>query len=50
MRLALPTMGKWRSRFVRLRLDGLLDEPRPGAPRRIGDADADRVLRLTLET
>ncbi len=44
------TVGRWRSRFVAKRLDGLLDEPRPGAPRKITDADIERVLRLTLET
>jgi transposase len=44
------TVGKWRARFIALRLDGLLDEPRPGAPRQIGDADVERVLTLTLET
>ena len=31
------TVGKWRGRFVRARLDGLLDEPRSGAPRKITD-------------
>lgn len=46
----LQTVGKWRSRFVAKRLNGLLDEPRPGAPRRIGDADVERVLTRTLET
>ncbi|HVB34307.1 MAG TPA: IS630 family transposase [Patescibacteria group bacterium] len=49
MRLSKPAVGKWRSRFVARRLDGLLDEPRPGAPRRISDADVERVLTLTLE-
>ena len=29
--------GEWRARFLKLRLDGLYDEPRPGAPRKIGD-------------
>ena len=50
VRLTKQTVGKWRSRFLRERLDGLLDEPRPGTPRRIGDADVERVMRLTLET
>src|SRR6266581_6029472 len=49
MHLAKPTVGKWRSRFVARRLDGLLDEPRPGAPREISDAAVERVLRWTLE-
>lgn len=48
--LAKPTVGKWRSRFVERRLDGLLDEPRPGGPRKIGDADIERVITLTLES
>lgn len=49
MGLSKPTVGKWRSRFVTRRLDGLLDEPRPGAPRQISDAAVERVLVLTLE-
>ena len=44
------TVGKWRERFIHKRLEGLLDEPRPGAPRRIGDELVERVLTLTLES
>jgi transposase len=43
------TVGKWRTRFVERRLDGLHDEPRPGAPRTITDADVERVIVKTLE-
>jgi len=42
-------VGKWRGRFVTRRLDGLLDEPRPGAPRRITDGQVEDVVRQTLE-
>jgi transposase len=50
MRVCMQTVGKWRGRFVAKRLDGLLDEPRPGAPRRISDAQVERVLTATLES
>jgi transposase len=36
------TVCKWRGRFVRERLDGLYDEPRPGAKRTITDAQGNR--------
>jgi transposase len=44
------TAGRWRERFAEHRVDGLYDEPRPGAPRKIGDAAVAEVIRLTLET
>ena len=50
MRVSKPTVGKWRSRFLERRMDGLLDEPRSGTPRRTSDADVERVVTLTLET
>src|SRR5437899_1250345 len=49
LRLTKQTVGKWRSRFVAAGLDGLLDEPRPGAPRRITDAQVEQMVTLTLE-
>ena len=50
MHLSNQCVGKWRSRFVTKRLDGLLDEPRPGAPRAISDREIERVVTLTLES
>ncbi len=43
------TVGKWRLRFVRRRLDGLADEPRPGAPRKVTDDLAALVAAKTLQ-
>jgi transposase len=44
------TVTTWRNRFAQQRLDGLLDEPRPGAPRKIGDEKIADVVTTTLET
>jgi transposase len=50
LKITAQTVGKWRRRFVAQRLEGLLDEPRVGAPRKILDDDVERVLTLTLES
>ena len=50
LRVCVDTVGKWRSRFLEQRLEGLLDQPRSGRPRMIDDADVERVIALTLET
>jgi transposase len=48
--ISRPTVTKWRSRFVARRLEGLADEPRPGAARTITDEQVEQVLVTTLET
>ena len=50
LRIHRNVAGKWRSRFVEHRLDGLLDEPRPGRPRTITDEQVEEVVIKTLET
>lgn len=44
------TVSTWRRRFTERRLDGLADEPRPGAPRKIGNEKVADVVTATLET
>jgi hypothetical protein len=43
-------VGKWRSRFLATRLQGIYDEPRPGAPRKVSDDQVERVVIQTLES
>jgi len=48
--VSVPTVRRWRGRFAEQRLDGLLDEPRPGRPRTISDEAVQDVIVKTLET
>jgi transposase len=48
--VSTDTAGKWRERFRTHRLEGLADEPRPGAPREITDAQVGEVITRTLES
>src|ERR1700745_1575477 len=49
LRVSRGTVSKWRARFLAKRLDGLGDEPRPGVPRTITDAQVEEVVVRTLE-
>jgi transposase len=50
LRITPQTVAKWRKRFVEDRLEGLADEPRPGAPRSLSDAQIEAVIAHTLES
>ena len=50
LRVGVAAVRKWRARFLRDRLDGLSDEPRPGAPRKVGDDKVEEIVRQTLES
>jgi transposase len=47
--MSQTTVCKWRGRFLRDRLDGLYDEPRPGTPRRVSDQQIEQIIIRTLE-
>ena len=44
-----PPVAPWRRRFAEHGPDGLPDEPRPGAPRKITDEEIERAVAATLE-
>jgi transposase len=48
--ISRPTVTKWRNRFAERRLEGLLDEPRPGRPRTVTDETVERIVTTTLES
>lgn len=48
--ISRPTVTKWRNRFAERRLEGLLDEPRPGRLRTVSDEQVKRIVTTTLET
>jgi transposase len=50
LKVSEAMVGKWRGRFVKNRLDGLNDDPRPGAPRSVDDKTVEEVVTLALET
>jgi|ERR1700733_3766099 len=50
LRCSPGMVGKWRARFIKTRMEGLYDEPRPGTPRKISDAQIEQVIIQTLES
>src|ERR1700681_4336475 len=50
LRCSLGMVGKWRARVLKSRLEALYDEPRPGTPRTVSDAQIEQVIIQTLES
>src|SRR5229473_4950099 len=50
LHVSLGMVGKWRARFLKARMEGLYDEPRPGAPRTVSDEQVEQVVIQTLES
>src|SRR5690606_14478381 len=50
LHLARATVGKWRRRFIKHRINGLYDELRPGKPRTIDDERVAELINKTLHT
>src|ERR1700683_3175372 len=50
LRCSVGMVGKWRARFLKGGLEALYDEPRPGTPRTVSDAQVEQVVIQTLET
>ncbi|VTT98802.1 transposase : Endonuclease DDE OS=Burkholderia zhejiangensis GN=BG60_33605 PE=4 SV=1: HTH_29: DDE_3 [Gemmataceae bacterium] len=50
LRITAPTARKWRDRFSARRLEGLVDEPRPGAPRTVTDEQVESAVTRTPES
>ncbi len=50
LQVSRPSVTTWRARFLAHRLDGLVDRPRSGAPRQVGDEQIEHLIALTLET
>ena len=50
LRCSLGMVCKWRARFLKRRLEGLYDEPRPGTPRKVSDEQVEQVVIQTLES
>src|SRR5258707_4518765 len=47
---SITTVRRWRNRFAEQGMDGLVDEPRPGRPRVVGDEKIEALIAATLET